>query len=219
MPLALIFDMDGVIVNSNPVHREAWEIYNRRFGIETTEEMQQRMYGKRNDQILRDYLGASLSDAEVFEHGAAKERLFRELIGPNLEGAIVPGLREFLRRYRDYPMAVATNAEPENVRFVLDSAGLSAFFAVVVDGHQVSHPKPAPDIFLKAAELLRAAPRDCVVFEDSYSGVQAGVAAGMQVVGLRTTHHELPGARIAVDDFTSPDLESFMRATMTTIGR
>ena len=71
--------MDGVIVNSNPVHREAWELYNRRFGIETTEEMHQRMYGKRNDQIVRDYMGAHLSDAEVFEHGAAKERLFREL--------------------------------------------------------------------------------------------------------------------------------------------
>lgn len=216
---ALIFDMDGVIVDSNPVHREAWEIYNRRLGIETTEEMQQRMYGKRNDQIVRDYMGTELSDAEVVEHGAAKERLFRELIGPKLESAIVPGLREFLQRYQGNPMAVATNAEWENVTFVLETAKLSQFFQVVVDGHQVNLPKPAPDIFLKAAELLGAEPRKCIVFEDSYSGVEAGLAAGMQVVGIRTTHHDLPGARIAVDDFRSPELETFLRATMATIGR
>src|ERR1700733_7835281 len=100
--------MDGVIVNSNPVHREAWEIYNRRFGIETTEEMQQRMYGKRNDQIIRDYMGGHLSDADVLAHGAAKERLFRELIGPQLPSHIVPGAREFLVRHQTLPMAVAS---------------------------------------------------------------------------------------------------------------
>jgi beta-phosphoglucomutase-like phosphatase (HAD superfamily) len=78
----------------------------------------------------------------------------------------------------------------------------------------VSNPKPAPDVFLKAAELLAAAPRDSIVFEDSHTGVEAAIAAGMQVVGLRTTHAELPGTRIAVDDFNAPELEEFMRGTM-----
>ena len=216
---ALIFDMDGVIVDSNPVHRQVWEVYNRRFGLETTEEMHQRMYGRRNDQIVRDYLGTQLTDAEVFEHGAAKERLYREMIGPKLESAIVPGIRAFLERYQKHPMAVATNAEPENVTFVLENSGLARYFRVVVDGHQVSNPKPAPDVFLKAAELLGESPRDCIVFEDSYSGVQAGVKAGMEVVGVGTTHHDLPGARITIGNFLSPELEAFMRATMSTIGR
>jgi len=94
LPVALIFDMDGVIVDSNPVHREAWEVYNRRFGIETTEAMQRRMYGKRNDEIIRDFMGTHLNDAEVFEHGAAKERLFREMIGSRVEAFLVPGVRE-----------------------------------------------------------------------------------------------------------------------------
>jgi beta-phosphoglucomutase family hydrolase len=218
MSVALIFDMDGVIVNSNPVHRQAWEVYNRRLGIETTEEMQQRMYGKRNDQIVRDYMGEHLSDAEVFEHGAAKERLYRELIGPKLEASLVPGVREFLERYHEIPKAVASNAEELNVSFVLDSAGLRRFFRAVVDGHQVSNPKPAPDVFLKAAELLGVAPQDCVVFEDSYSGVQAGLAAGMRVVGFRTTHAELPGTSLAVDNFLAPELEAWMRVTIAAIG-
>ena len=213
---AFIFDMDGVIINSNPVHREAWERYNRTLGIETTEEMHQRMYGKRNDQIVRDYMGAELSDDEVFAHGAAKERLYRELIGSNVHSFLVPGVREFLERHRGLPMAVASNAEPLNVTFVLQSAGMLPFFRVVVDGHQVSNPKPAPDVYLKAAELLHVAPRECVVFEDSYSGVEAARAAGMQVVGLQTTHHDLPGTELAIDDFRSPRLEPFLSATMTT---
>ena len=211
----LIFDMDGVIVDSNPVHREAWEIYNRSLGVDTTEEMHQRMYGKRNDQILRDYLGQHLSDAEVFEHGAAKERLFRELILPRIAQHIVPGIREFIERHSDLPMAVASNAEPENIHFVLDSAGLAPYFRVVIDGHQVSRPKPAPDVFLKAAESLGVPPDRCIVFEDSYSGVEAGLAAGMPVVGLLTTHPDLPGTRLAVHDFHSTELEAFISATMS----
>lgn len=217
--IALIFDMDGVIIDSNPLHRRAWELYNRRFGVETTEEMHTRMYGKRNDQIVRDYLGNHLSDAEVFEHGAAKERLYRELAGPGIEAALVPGVREFLMRHRDLPMAVASNAEAANVEFVLDVAGLRSFFRAIVDGHQVSRPKPAPDVFLKAAELLDAAPRDCIVLEDSYSGVAAGLAAGMRVVGLRTTHRELPGTALAVDNFLSPELERWLGATIASVGR
>jgi beta-phosphoglucomutase len=217
--IGLIFDMDGVIIDSNPIHRRAWELYNRRFGVETTEEMHRRMYGKRNDQIVRDYLGSHLSDAEVFEHGAAKERLYRELAGPGIASSVVPGVREFLERHRNLPMAIASNAEAENVKFVLEAAGLTSFFRAIVDGHQVSRPKPAPDIYLKAAELLGVRPSDCVVFEDSHSGVQAALAAGMRVAGLRTTHEELPGTAIAVDDFLAPELEAWLSATIASIGR
>jgi beta-phosphoglucomutase family hydrolase len=217
--IALIFDMDGVIIDSNPIHRRAWELYNRRFGVETTEEMHTRMYGKRNDQIVRDYLGDHLSDEEVFEHGAAKERLFRELADPGLESALVPGVRGFIARHRDLPMAIASNAEMANVQFVLEAAGLRSYFRAIVDGHQVSRPKPAPDVFLKAAELLASAPRDCIVLEDSYSGVEAALAAGMRVIGVRTTHHDLPGAAIAVDNFLAPELERWLGDTITSVGR
>ena len=71
--LALIFDMDGVIVDSNPLHREAWILFNRRYGVETTDAMLQRMYGRRNDQIVRDFFGEGLPAEEVAARGAAKE--------------------------------------------------------------------------------------------------------------------------------------------------
>ncbi len=210
--IALLFDMDGVIVDSNPAHRAAWEGFNLRYGLSTTEFMHERMYGKRNDEIVRDFFGDSLSAEEVAARGHAKEVLYREMVAGRMEEMLVPGLREFLERHRDLPMGVASNAEPENVALFLDGAGLRQYFQAVVDGQQVARPKPYPDVYLRAAELLHTDPADCIVFEDSHSGVAAGVAAGMQVIGLRTTHDNLPGTTISVDNFLSGDLEPWLQS-------
>lgn len=198
--------MDGVIVDSNPLHRVVWEEYNRRNGLETTEAMQRRMYGKRNDDIVRDFYGDGITEQEVFAHGAAKEALYRERLKPRIEAALVPGIRRFLQEHGSTPKAVATNAEPANLNFVLDETGLRPSFIAAIDGHQVRHPKPHPEVFLRAAAAVGAAPEDCVVFEDSHTGVQAGLAAGMRVVGLATTHPDLPGVSLMIPDFNSADL-------------
>ena len=203
--LALLFDMDGVIVDSNPVHREAWAVFNRRYGLETTPAMLERMYGKRNDEIIRDYFGDGLGPEEVAARSRAKEELYREMAGSRIEQMLVPGLRAFLDRYRTAPMAVASNAEPENVAFVLDRAGLRPYFRAVVDGHQAIHPKPHPDIYLRAAVLLEVAPANCIVIEDSPTGVAAAKAAGMRVIGLRTTYVNLQGTDWNTDNFKSGD--------------
>ena len=208
--LALILDMDGVVIHSNPVHRKAWEQYTRRFGIEMDEAMHQGMYGRRNDDIVRDFFGPQLTPQEVREHGAAKERLYRELMGPVVQQSLVPGVVEFLLRHRGMPIAMATSAEPENVDFILDAAGLRPCFRTIVDGHQVRNPKPHPEIYLKAAELLRAEPYDCVAFEDSFAGIQSAQSAGMIVVGVQTTHDELPGVDLQIRDFNSPELEPWL---------
>lgn len=208
--LALIFDMDGVIVNSNPFHRQAWEVFNRRYGLETTEAMHDSMYGKWNGDIVRGFYGADLSDDEVVARGAAKEALYRELISDRLHEMLVPGVSDFLEYYRPYPMAVASNAEPENIRLILDNAGLRGFFRVVVDGHQVALPKPNPEIYLRVAALLETRPANCIVFEDSCVGVQSAVAAGMRVVGILTTHDDLPGTNLTVDNFDDGDLRRWL---------
>jgi len=208
--LALIFDMDGVIVDSNPVHREAWVAFNRRYGLETTPAMLERMYGKRNDEIIRDYFGAALSPEEVAARSRAKEELYREMAGSRIEQMLVPGLRAFLDGYRAAPMAVASNAEPENVAFVLDRAGLRHCFRAVVDGRQVVNPKPQPDIYLLTADLLKVAPANCIVMEDSPTGVAAARAAGMRVMGLRTTYVNLRGTDLNADNFKSGDLTSWL---------
>lgn len=209
--LAFIFDMDGVVIDSNPIHRAAWAAYNLRFGLVTTEAMQQSMYGKRNDEIVRHFFG-DLPDHEVFTRGAEKEELFRQMVGKNLESILVPGLRNFLEVYRTVPMAVASNAEPANVNFILQRSGLHAYFRAIVDGHQVARPKPFPDIYLKAAKELRATPSNCIVFEDSHAGVEAARAAGMRVIGIRTTYVYLPGTECNVDNFKSGDLQEWLAA-------
>lgn len=201
--------MDGVVVDSNPAHRQAWLVYNRQFGIETDEAMQQRMYGKHNSDIVRDFFGPHLSAEEVLAHGAAKEALYRSLMEPELERRLVPGVREFLARHAASPLALATNAEPANVAFILQNANLARYFRVTLDGHAVRNPKPHPEVYLRAAELLGAAPADCIVFEDSHSGITAARAAGMRAVGLRTTHADL-AADLHIDDFFSPELEPWL---------
>ena len=215
--LALIFDMDGVLVDSNPVHREAWTAYNRRYGIETTPAMLERMYGKRNDDIVRDYFGASLSEEQVTARGAEKEQLYREMIAGRIEEILVRGIRRFLERYQAIPMALASNAEPRNVSYILDRAGLREYFRVILDGSQIQRPKPDPEIYLRAAELLGVIPANCLVFEDSPSGVAAALAAGMRVIGLGTTYGNLPGAGIYADNFESGDLEVWLAAQISAV--
>jgi beta-phosphoglucomutase len=210
--IALIFDMDGVIIDSNPLHRQAWAAFNRGYGLETTEAMQRRMYGKRNDQIVRDYFGEGISPEEVEARGRAKERLYREMLTGRTEEMLVPGLREFLERYRDLPMGVGSNAEPENIALVLDETGLRRYFRAVVDGHQVRHPKPDPEVYLRVADLLETDPAECIVFEDSHSGAAAAVAAGMRVIGISTTDDNLSGTAITIDNFRSGDLDLWLQA-------
>lgn len=208
--LALIFDMDGVVIDSNPAHRASWAAFNRRYGLETTEAMQQRMYGKRNDEIVRDFFGAGLSDEEVARRGAAKERLYREMIDGQVEKMLVPGLKTFLQDLGGVPIAMATNAEPDNVALVLEQGGIRPYFQVVVDGHQVRNAKPDPEIYRLAAQRLGVMEGNCIVFEDSKSGVQAALNAGMRVVGLLTTEDNLLGVNICADNFLSGNLRAWL---------
>jgi beta-phosphoglucomutase len=106
---------------------------------------------------------------------------------------------------------MASNAEPADVEFTLENAGLRQFFRVVVDGHQVRHPKPSPEVYLRTAELLGIAPANCLVFEDSYSGVQAAQAAGARVIGVLTTHEDLPDTELTIDNFGSGHLEPWLQ--------
>jgi beta-phosphoglucomutase family hydrolase len=211
--LALIFDMDGVLLDSTRMHMRAWVMYLERNGIADTSVIY-RMLGKRNDEIVRDIFGHDLPEQALREHGAAKERLYRELMAPVLERHYVAGARELLRAAhgRGIPLALASNAEPLNVDFVLDGSNLRPLFAAIVDGHQVEHAKPHPEIFLTAAARLGVAPANCIVFEDSPGGVQAALSAGGRVVALLTTEKEYPEAALAIADFTDPRLVSWLAA-------
>ena len=202
--------MDGVLVHSMPLHTEAWVEYLKKLGIEAPD-LETRMHGKRNAELVADLIGADLPEDEVFEHGAAKERLWREMmLERGLERYQVRGLKAFLDRYREVPKAIGTNAEPANIGFVLQHFGLQDQFKVIVDGHQVSRPKPFPDIYLKCASKLGFSPRNCIVFEDSPTGIEAGRAAGMRLVGVETTPTKFTGVDLEIDHFEGPELENWL---------
>jgi beta-phosphoglucomutase len=205
-----LFDMDGVIIDSTETHTRAWQLYLDRHGIEQPY-IAERMLGKHNDEIVREFFAAHDMDMEaILRHGANKEALYRELMQPSVDSRLVPGVRAFIEKHAGKPMGVASNAEPANVDFVLDLAGLREFFGAVASGHDVARPKPAPDIYLHAARKLRADPADCVVFEDSATGVAAARAAGMRVVGVLTSLSRFDNVDLAVHNFLDPRLETWL---------
>jgi beta-phosphoglucomutase len=207
--IALIFDLDGVVVDSMPVHTLAWQRYLKQLGVDR-EDVAVRMHGRRNDEIVREFLGPDVAEQLVSDHGAAKERLYRSMMGEELTARLVPGVKKFLARAHGVPVALATNAEPANVAFVLEGAGLNRWFQVVTDGSQVENPKPAPDVYRLAAKQLGVAPRNCIVFEDSEVGITAARAAGMRVVGIQTHRQSLEHVDLAVRDFLDPELEPWL---------
>jgi beta-phosphoglucomutase len=209
--LGLLFDVDGVIVDSMPLHTEVWRIYMERAGI-AVDDIAGRMHGKHNGELVLDFFGPDLSPQEVIGHGAAKEALYREIMGSRLQQLLVPGIVDFLARHARLPKAVGSNAEPANVNFVLDGADLRQYFEVIVDGMQVDRPKPYPDIYLRAADLLKVDVRNCVVFEDSPAGVAAGRAAGARVVGVET-HAPLADVDFRIRDFQDPGLNAWLMDT------
>jgi beta-phosphoglucomutase len=212
--LALIFDLDGVVIDSMPTHTLAWERYLEANGIDPAN-VEARMHGKRNDDLVRDLFGPQIGDDAIFEHGAAKEHLFREMIGATLEAKLVPGIREFLAEAsKTVPLALGTNAEPANVDFILNGAGIRRYFRATVDGSQVARAKPAPDVYLRGAELLGVDPGNCIVFEDSPVGIQAARSAGMRTVGLLTHALSLKNVDLAIRDFVQPELESWLSAQL-----
>lgn len=215
---AVIFDMDGVLIDSNPLHELAWVEYLSLLGI-PHEGIESWMAGKRNDFIMRRLLGPEATDDEVFAHGAAKEALYRKKMRPVIETHLTRGLREFLIQLKGIPVGLGTNAEPANVEFLLREAQLEGHFRAVVDGHQVEHPKPAPDIYLRVAEQLEVEPAECVIFEDSPSGIAAARSAGARVIGVSQRGGPLDGAELTIPHFADPLLQRWWLGEQPTNGR
>ena len=191
---AIIFDMDGVIVDSEPLHERAFlevleEIgYGRSHGIDFPA-----YYGMSDLVVWRDFMARHRPPQSLEELLARKEEKFTALL--QREEPIFDGLPELLEKVSArYSLALASGSRHPTIHVVLDLRGLRRFFRAVVSSEDVAHGKPAPDIFLRAAELLAVAPGDCCVIEDSAAGVEAGLAAGMFVVAITNS---LPSEKLA----------------------
>ena len=201
---AVIFDMDGVIIDSNPFHKIALRQFCKKYGfLLSDEELRNRIYGRTNKEWITNLFG-SLSTGELSSYAEEKESLFRELYQKDIKA--VDGLKKFLKQLREanIPMAIGTSAPRSNVDYVLKATGIGDYFSVILDESHVIHGKPNPEIYQKVAKALKRPPANCIVFEDSLSGVEAAQKSGAKVVGITTTHSS---SELSHCDFTCPDFK------------
>ena len=202
---AFVFDMDGVIVDTNPYHKIALREFAAKYGYTLSEEeLIKKIYGRTNKEWIPNLFERKLTKEEVTHYGEEKEKLFRDLYEKDIQE--VKGLTNFLEEALslNIKLAIGTSAPRSNVDFVLEKTAIGKFFPVILDESHVTHGKPNPEIYINCAAALNYPPAQCIVFEDSLSGVAAGRAAGSPVVGVATTHtaQEL-GTKIVIKDFTA----------------
>lgn len=221
---ALIFDMDGTLLDNMHVHNEIWSEYLGERGIKLTPtEIGLRTASLPNPQIIRMYLGADLDDERVWAMATEKEDRYRaRLASGQIEP--LPGLRAFLDQVAaaGLPRALASSASRVNLDFTLRALHLEGYFTAVVSAEDVTHGKPHPEPFVKAAERLGVAPSDCLVFEDSRFGLMAAERAGMRAVALTTSHpaDELNGFTHLLGltpDYQALQLEELLEGRMTKV--
>lgn len=214
---ALIFDMDGTIVDNMQVHTAVWLELLADYGITMTPlEFQAATAGNTNAQLLRTLIDPAMSDAEVRIIAHEKETRYRERFRPFLRP--VAGLEPLLQQAQqaNITLAVATAANQPNIEYVLDGLNLRHYFATVVGADDVARGKPEPDLFLLVAERLNLMPETCLVFEDSLAGLEAAHRAGMQAVAITTSHApeemvQRPSVRQAIADFTQFYLAEYVK--------
>lgn len=196
-PRAVLWDLDGTLVDSAEQHWQAWRETLEGQGLHVTREQFRETFGQRNDAILSRWLGTDIARDRLTRIGHVKEARYRELVA---EAALVPlpGAADWVMRLaRDgWRQAVASSAPRLNVEVVVTALGLSEYFGALVAAEDVEHGKPAPDVFLTAAQRLAVPPRRCVVVEDAAAGIAAGRHADMACIGVG--RHEPACADIVV---------------------
>lgn len=196
---ALVFDMDGTMVDSMPAHARSWEVFTRRHGLDMpVEEVLRKTTGRTGIECMRVLLGDDLDDARANELVAEKEALYRELFGPEFRE--VAGFRDFAHaaQQRGLKLAVATAGDRHNIAFALERLKLAQPPDAIVGGDEGLAGKPEPALFLEAARRVQVPHAQCIVFEDAPFGIEAARRAGMRAVAVCTTHSadELAGPHV-----------------------
>jgi beta-phosphoglucomutase len=205
---AVIWDLDGVILDSAEEHRLAWHRMAQEEGLPFTDEQFWATFGMRNDRIF-SLLWKEVPPERVPELADRKEAYYREFI--RAKAAPLPGAIELLSELRaaGYPQALASSTPLKNIEVISEVLGLNKYLDAFVSGETVPRGKPAPDVFLKAAATLGIEPAHCLVIEDAVAGVQAAHAGGMKCIAVMGDR-DLPGLReaeLSVKDLTEVNLE------------
>jgi HAD superfamily hydrolase (TIGR01509 family) len=215
MLTALLFDLDGTMVDSDPIHFQTWQAVLTEYGIEIDHEFYRtRFSGRLNIQIIQDLL-PQLSLEEGEELSDRKEAEFRKRAETLL--IPLPGLLDLVTWAQEQGLkqGVVTNAPKENAEFMLQVLGIKDTFAVIVLGEELPKGKPDPMPYQVAMDLLESLPETTLAFEDSPSGMRSAVSAGIPTIGLASTQspqklYEL-GATLVVPDFVDSRLQDLLQ--------
>lgn len=207
---AVIFDMDGVIVHTNPFHAIAFAEFFRKHKVKFKEEdFVEHMYGKHNSYIMSHFFGRPINGSELKMLEDEKEAMFREIYKDKVEA--IWGFEGFLKdlKLAGFSTGVATSAPRANLELVAGTLGLAGQMGSMLASEDVIKHKPDPEIYLKSAKRLDLDPSQCVVFEDSFSGVTAARSAGTRVVGVLSSHgiDELPPCDHYIRDYREVSVE------------
>jgi HAD superfamily hydrolase (TIGR01509 family) len=195
---AVLWDLDGTLVDSGDYHWRAWRAVMRDEGIDLEYRQFLDSFGQRNDRILATWLGPGVAPADVARIGAAKERHYRQLAAA--EGlAPLPGAAEWIARlhHEGWRQAIASSAPADNVRLMLRALAIDRYVDATVTAEDVTEGKPDPQVFLVAAARLGATPARSIVVEDAAAGIEAARRGGMKCIGVSRT------TRLAADLFAA----------------
>lgn len=199
---ACIFDLDGVIVDTARYHYLAWREIAHELNFEFTPEHNEGLKGvsrMRSLEILLQVGGLSFDEETKIRLAERKNNIYRQYIMNLTPDDILPGAGKFLLGLRKHHIKMALGSASKNAMFILEKLEMTSLFDAIIDGNSVTKAKPDPEIFLKGAKALGIPAKNCVVFEDAETGVDAALAAGMGCVGvgnpgiLRNAHWVVPG--------------------------
>jgi beta-phosphoglucomutase len=207
--------MDGVLILSEEAHWKSWNVPAAMRGVKLDYDRFLSCFGRINPDCIKILFGPETPTDEVESIADEKEIAFREIIRSQVP--LAPGVRELLTvlRKNEFRLAVGSSGPRENVELVLDAGKLGDYFDAYVHGGEVRRGKPAPDVFLLAAQRLEVPPQNCAVIEDAPAGIQAAKAAGMLPIAVATTHDPLElknaGARVVYQDLSVLPAKLFIK--------
>jgi beta-phosphoglucomutase family hydrolase len=211
-PAALIFDLNGTMIDDMAYHGEVWfDILNKLGAGLDKAQVKKQLYGKNEELLERVFGKGHFSEAQLQEISMEKERTYQEIFLPHL--ALIAGLPELLEKAArlNIPMAIGSAAIRFNIDFVLDNLNIRHYFKAIVSADDVANGKPDPETFLKCAALLGVTQGGCIVFEDAPKGVETARNAGMKAVVITTAHPaedfaQYDNALMFISDYTDERL-------------
>lgn len=217
MEYGFIFDMDGVVIDSNPYHKIAWESFLDGQGYVYDDQLfEQMLSGRTGPTSLKLLFGDDLPEEQMEIYLEEVDGNYQGLLRKMEKATPIAGVHDFISRVKNsgYRLALATSAPPLNIEMGLEKLGMTETFEIIIGKVDVSQGKPHPEVYQKAVARLGLQKENCVVFEDSKAGIQSALAAGLPVVGIASGHsrEELlkEGVSLAVDDFRELPLEKVL---------